>query len=150
MQQQVIDLESFHYHDGISITLEDTDLEFNPYQYSDNGTGCFYLENEGSTNPKLVFMFLTRATLTILSLQYQDNTISEGILAIPTLGVCNTSCDFIWNSDLLSGNCRTYKKLIVLVQGRQQLCYNENLTINVSVRSEMVMINVGSFNLIQQ
>ena len=95
---------------------------------------------------QLVFMFLTRATLTIISLQYQDSAI-EGILDISTLGVCNTSCDFIWNSELLSGNCSTYKKLTTLVQGRQQLCHNENLTISVSIRSEMNMvISVDNFD----
>ena len=139
---QVISLSNFNYRDDhILLILEDTDPEFDRYQYHDNGTGCFYLESTS-----LVFMFLTRTTLIVISLQ--SDSITEGsVLVFPSLGVCNTSCDFIWNSEVLSGNCSTYKMLTALVQERQQLCYNENISIDVSVENEMVTINVDNSEL---
>ena len=137
------DLTKYHYSDGLSLTLEDTDLDINHYQHHDNGTGCFYVENNSTHDLKLVFIFLTRETLTAILLHYSSNT-----LRIPTFGVCNTSCDFTLNSEMLSGNCSAYKKLTALVQGRRQQCYNENINISASVKNGMVTINMDNFNLL--
>ena len=133
----VVNFAQFQYREGHSLILMDAEFESECYQYHDNGTGYFYLERS-DTYLKLVLVFLTRLTLTTVSQQY--NNIIEATQGIPMLGVCNTSCGLTWEAT--GGNCRTYNELAALVRGRRPVCHNENISVNVSVKSGIVMINL--------
>ena len=141
----VVNFAQFQYREGHSLILMDAEFQLESYQYHDNGAGCFYLERS-DMYLKLVLIFFTRLTLTTVSQQYSD--INEATQGIPMLGVCNTSCGLTWEAT--GGNCRTYNELAALVQGRWPVCYNENISVNVSVKSGTVMINLhNNFDSLQ-
>ena len=139
IEQGIINMSDFQYYDSYSLILNNNELQSEYF----HGMGCFYLERDGSYL-KLVLMFLTRVTLSIYEYSRQYDGGDQVTLCIPMLGVCNT-CD----RDLIetSGNCSTYKELAVLVQGRQSICHNETVGINVRVNNRTVLINLDSFQL---